>query len=135
MTTLLDFTVPASAAQKDTEKVRTRKHILLCPEEDSFCECEQEYWIEPAILNPKAPIPERKMAFQVFRDTIVNGEHHLEDVATVKTREEAQLIIEDWKQFCDTLAEKRKVFDGRYFYDFEIIEDQIRLSHKSWVIE
>ncbi len=131
MRTLLNFGTKDKAK---SERVRTANHIELSPD-DGFFECEHEFWVEQVILNPKTRIRDRKLGFRVNMDTIVDGERFPDAFAPVKAREEAEGIMAYWKWFHDTLAEKKKVFDGRYFWDFEIENGKIRLFNKNWVMD
>ena len=122
--TLLNFV-------KNKKVFKTKKFIQLT--EDDYTEAIKEFWIEPKILNPKAKIKDRKIGFSVCEKIILlNEKMEFESIiTTLKTYDEAIEYIKFWVNFYNKLAEKKKVWNGRYFFDYEIDCGELILKNKS----
>jgi hypothetical protein len=136
MATLLDF------GKKEEIRIKTKKFLTLdiWDDLDELFECEREFWIETRVLNPKAPIKKRKVGFAVMEKRVLKNlkdgseDEFVFENHTFENKKSATDFIYFWKGFCDKLSEKRKIFDGRYFWDYKIEEGKIILLNKNWVM-
>jgi len=128
MPTILDF-VP----NDELKKYFWESDWYYCFSDDSGDEIHLEK-IKTKIKIERRPNPKKKtIEFAVVKFDYSETNYEFSPFSTDdiwKKEEEAKSDFIWLKEFIELLSKDRKVFDGRYFWDFEISEGKTKLKNK-----